>query len=87
MNLSNALLVLAALLPGQEPSADFSFDFRGGKPLPSALSLFPRPDGDKVVKLENEGLHVTAPTHGQLFGAPGLAFSTPGGWWGTPVVM
>ena len=30
MSLSGSLVVLAALVPGQQPSTDFEHDFRGG---------------------------------------------------------
>jgi DNA-directed RNA polymerase subunit RPC12/RpoP len=60
MSLSSSLLVLAALLPAQQPPRELYQDFRDRRPLSSALTLFGR-DVEDVVKREKEGLRVTLP--------------------------
>ncbi|HEX4592603.1 MAG TPA: hypothetical protein VH120_21950 [Gemmataceae bacterium] len=63
-------LLLAAAL-GQPTTADFSHDFRGGKPLPNELSLF-GPDAERHVEQEPEGLRVRPPTAGKITGGWGV---------------
>lgn len=57
-------LILAAVI-GQRPATDFSFDFRGGKPLPQELSLF-GPDVEKYAEQELDGLRIRPPTAGKI---------------------
>ena len=64
MTLSGPLLLVLTLVPGQEPATDFAHDFRGGRALPSSLSLM-GPDVDEVITREVEGLRIKLPTDGR----------------------
>ncbi len=64
MGTPSILLVLTALLPGQQPGVDFYHDFRGGKPLPTQLSLM-GPAPEDHIKPEAEGLRIRPPQNGQ----------------------
>ena len=44
----HAILFLAMLLPADPAASEFSYDFRGGNPVPPEMKLF-GPDADLVV--------------------------------------
>jgi len=58
MSLSGSLLLLAALLPGQQPAGVIDQDFRS-KEAPAAPLKFVPPKAGEWVKAEEEGLRVT----------------------------
>ena len=60
MGLSSPLLLIAALLPGQEPPREVYQDFRGGHLVVSPLTLYPD-QGDTIIKSEKEGLRIVLP--------------------------
>jgi hypothetical protein len=59
MNLSGSLVMLATLLPGQQPGASFYEDFRG-RPLPASVELV-GPDASSLVTTDSGGIRITIP--------------------------
>jgi hypothetical protein len=74
-----SVILFAAAFPAQAPASGFEFDFRGGKPLPSELTLV-GPNVGAVARLEAEGLRLTLPTDGQATSGwgVGLRFALAG---------
>lgn len=68
----HAILFLAMLLPADPAASEFSYDFRGGNPVPPEMKLF-GPDADLVVSPGPDGLRITPPTAGRQSRGWGIA--------------
>src|SRR5262245_1439987 len=69
MGWSTSLILCATLLPGQPAAKEYHRDFRGGRPLDSALKRI-GPDAQLVTRLEPEGLRITLPPGRKTPGQP-----------------